>query len=433
MIRSTRFALALAVFAAVAATASAEVTVIRGATVHTLAAAGTIEDATLVLRDGRIERIGRGVAVPAGATVIEAAGKVVTPGLIDAYGRLGIVEIDSEEGSVDSGAKNLPYSAAFSVVDAIDPRSVRIEVNRAEGITHALVAPAAVPGTDGIAPVIAGQAAFIQLGQGIDLVIRSPAGFVFTYGEAGAQNSGGARSAALLRLRELLEDARDYASNRKAFEQGSRREYAATRLDLDALQPLLAGKVPLLAEVHRASDIRAVLRLARDFSLKLVVIGGAEAWRVAGDLAAARVPVVIDVFDNLPSRFETLGATFDNAARLDGAGVEVAFAYSEHYNPRNARQLAGNAVAHGLRYETALAAITRVPARIYGAGASVGTLEPGRAADLVIWDGDPLEATTMAERVFIAGAPMPVESRQTRLRDRYRRLGGPLPQGYSKP
>ncbi|MCC7198462.1 MAG: amidohydrolase family protein [Gammaproteobacteria bacterium] len=431
MIRSICTALA-GIFAFTAA-AGAEVTVIRGAKVHTLAAAGTLEDATLVLRDGRIERIGRNLAIPAGATVIEAAGKVVTPGLIDAYGRLGIVEIDAEEGSVDTGAKNLPYSAAFSIADAIDPRSVRIEVNRAEGITRALVAPAAVQGADGIAPVIAGQAAFIHLGRGNDLVVKSPAGFVFTYGETGAQYSGGARSAALLRLRELLEDARDYARNRKAFDQGSRREYAGTRLDLDALQPLLAGKVPLLAEVHRASDIRAVMRLASEFALKLVIIGGAEAWRVAGELATAKVPVVIDVFDNLPSRFETLGATFDNAARLDAAGVEVAFAYSEHYNPRNARQLAGNAVAHGLRYEAALAALTRVPARIYGVGASEGTLEPGKVADLVIWDGDPLETTTMAERVFVAGEAMPTSSRQTQLRDRYRRPGGPLPQGYAKP
>ncbi len=409
------------------------VTVIRGATVHTLGPAGTIAGATIVLRDGRIEQVGRDLAAPDGATIIEAAGKVVTPGLFDAYGRLGIEEVDLVEGTVDIGAKGLPYSAAFSVAEAIDPRSIRIEVNRGEGITSALVAPAAVPDESGIAPVIAGQAALIRLTGGDEIIASSPAGFVFTYGEAGAAHSGGARGAALLRLRELLDDARDYARNRAAFESGARRNYAATRLDLEALQPLLAGRVPLLIEAQRASDILAALGVAGDYGLRSVIVGGAEAWRIAPRLARAGVPVILDPFANLPESFESLGATLANAARLHAAGVAVAFATSDHNNPRNVRQLAGNAVAHGLPYDAALAAITVVPARIFGADTTSGTLEPGRLADLVIWSGDPLETSSFAEQVFVGGELAPAQNRQTLLRERYRQLGGPLPPGYVKP
>lgn len=418
---------------AAATPALAGVTVIRGATVHTLGPAGTLGTATVVLRDGRIEQVGRDLAIPAGATVIEAAGKVVTPGLFDAYGRLGIEEVDLVDETVDAGAKGLPYSAAFSVAEAIDPRSIRIGVNRSEGITSAVVAPEALPDETGIAPVIAGQAALLRLGGAAEPEVSTPAGFVFSYGETGAANSGGARGAALLRLRELLDDARDYARNRAAFESGARRDYVATRLDLEALQPLLAGRVPLLIEAQRASDILAALRVAGDHGLRAVIIGGAEAWRVAPRLARDGVPVILDAFANLPAAFESLDATLENAARLHAAGVSVAFATSAHYNPRNVRQLAGNAVAHGLPYEAALAAITTEPARIFGAAATTGTLEGGRCADLVIWSGDPLETSSFAEQVFIGGELAPAQNRQTLLRERYRRLGGPWPPGYVQP
>ena len=410
----------------------ADTIALRGAKVHTVGAAGTLENATVVMKDGRIAAVGRDVAIPAGAKVIDVSGRIVTPGLIDAYGRLGVVEIDGESSTVDDSANGLPYSAAFTIEDAIEPRSVRIDVNRAEGITAGLVAPE-TGRSDGLAAVIAGQASFLRLQPGLAIDVKTPVGFVFSYGVAGAEGSGGARSGALLRLRELLADARDYAAHREDYATGARREYAATRLDLEALQPLLAGQVPLLAEVHRASDILVMLKVAREQKLKLVVIGGAEAWQVAPQLAAAKVPVVLDVFENLPGSFESLGATMANAARLHAAGVEIAFAYAEHYNPRNAHQLAGNAVVHGLPYEVALAALTRNPARIFGQGGTLGSLEPGKVADVVVWDGDPLETSTMTTHVFVSGEAAPTVTRQTLLRDRYRNPGGELPPAYVHP
>ena len=413
--------------------AAAETIALRGATVHTMGPAGTLQNATVLLKDGVIAAVGKDLSLPADARVVDVTGQVITPGLIDAYGRLGVTEVDGEAATVDESAKGLPYSAAFSVAEAIEPRSLRIQVNRAEGITAGLVAPEASINSSGLGTIIAGQASFLRLKPGMAIDVRTPVGFVFTYGEAGADLSGGARSAVLLRLRALLDDARDYAAHREAFNNGARREYTGTRQDLEALQPLLAGKAPLLAEVHRASDILVLLKLAREQQLKLVIIGGAEAWEVAPQLAAAKVPVVLDVFENLPSSFEMLGATFENAARLNAAGVEIAFAYAEHYNPRNARQLAGNAVAHGLPFDAALAAITRNPARIYGVGNTLGTLEAGKTADLVVWDGDPLETSTLAMQVYVGGEAVPTTSRQTLLRDRYRTPRGTLPPAYVHP
>ena len=239
-------------------------------------------------------------------------------------------------------------------------------------------------------------------------------------GERGAELTGGARSAAILRLREALQDAADFAANRKAFEAGDRREYSLSRLDLEALVPVVRGELPLVVTADRASDIVAALRLAKELKLRLILAGVAEGWMVAGEIAAADVPVLVEPLDNLPSSFEQLGATIANAARLRTAGVRVAFMNGDAHNARNVRQSAGNAVANGMTWHDALAALTTVPASIWGIAERYGSLEPGKDADLVIWDGDPLEVTTYADVVLIRGVEIPMESRQTLLRDRYR-------------
>lgn len=180
------------------------------------------------------------------------------------------------------------------------------------------------------------------------------------------------------------------------------------------------GEQPLVVAVHRASDIVAVLRLAKQLGLRLILAGVTEGWKVAREIAAADVPVLVEPLDNLPQSFEQLGATLENAARLRAAGVRVAFMNGDAHNARNVRQSAGNAVANGMSWHDALAAMTIVPAGIWGLADRYGSLEPGKDADLVIWDGDPLEVTTFADMVFIRGQEIPMESRQTLLRDRYR-------------
>jgi imidazolonepropionase-like amidohydrolase len=187
------------------------------------------------------------------------------------------------------------------------------------------------------------------------------------------------------------------------------------------LQQYLSGTGVVVFDVDRESDIRQVITLAQREKLHAIVKGGTEAWRVAPELAAAHIPVVLNPLDDLPSSFDGVGATLENAAKLNRAGVKIAFTLDDPqpHNIRKVRQTAGVAVAHGLPWEAALAALTRNPAEIFGVAARNGAIARGRPADLVLWSGDPLEVSTLAERVFIEGVSQPMQSRQTLLRDRY--------------
>src|SRR5690606_12391666 len=184
-------------------------------------------------------------------------------------------------------------------------------------------------------------------------------------------------------------------------------------------KPYLAGG-RVVFSVDRAADILQVLALAKRHGMRPVIAGGAEAWRVAEALAAAKVPVLLDALDNLPGNFDRLGATLENAARLHAAGVTIAFSQrgDATHNARKVRQLAGVAVANGLPWDAALAALTRNPAEVFGQ-ADRGRIAVGQLADLVLWSGDPLEVTSWAEQVWIAGKPQPMRSRQTELLERY--------------
>lgn len=410
--------------AATAATASP--VAIVGATVHTVGPAGTLGRATVVIDGGRIVAVGKDVAIPAGARRIDAAGKVVTPGLFDSVSRLGLVDVGAVTGSNDVSATGDRLTAALDVTDALNRDAVSIAVNRIEGLTRAVVAPA--PG----GRLLAGQAAVIDLTGAADFVVRPRVGLFAVLGEAGAGFSGGSRAAAMLFLREALADARDYAAHRGEADRSQRRAYVLSRLDLEALERVVRGEEPLVVTVHRAADIEAVLRLAREEHLQLILAGVTEGWVVARQIAAAKVPVLLTTTSNLPSNFERLGATLENAARLQAAGVTVALMSGEGFNPRNLKQEAGIAVANGMPWAAALAAVTINPARIWGLADRVGSLEPGKDADLVVWDGDPLEVTTFADHVFIRGREMPMESRQTLLRDRYLHPGD-LPPVYRHP
>jgi imidazolonepropionase-like amidohydrolase len=412
------------------ASAHAETVAITGGQVHTLGPAGTFKNATVLIRDGRIAAVGPGLSVPSDATVIDASGKVVTPGLFDPQGQLGIVEISQIGNTVDSAQSDGRYTASFEIADAINPRSTLIPINRIDGVTRAMVAPTSA-GAEGSSPIL-GLGSVIHLG-GVDgyLVARNAALFV-RLGESGSTLAGGARGNTILALREALEDALAYAADPAAYEAGDGRDFQPSRPDLQALMPVLQGQRLMVVRANRASDIRAAIELAERFDIRLAVTGGAEAWLVAEALADARVPVILDPTDNLPASFESLGATMENATRLAAAGVTVAFKADETHNASNIRHLAGNAVAHGLPYQEGLAAVMLNPALIYGLEGELGSLEPGKAADVVVWDGDPLEVTSYPDQVVIAGRIIPMVSRSTLLRDRYRDLDGPLPPAYRR-
>ncbi|HEX6863173.1 MAG TPA: hypothetical protein VF414_10185, partial [Thermoanaerobaculia bacterium] len=281
--------LALAAFPALA-----ETVVITGAAIHTLGPQGTIQNGSIVIEGGKIRAVGPSVPVPAGARRIDARGKIVTPGFLDSFSRIGLVEVNAVEGTNDAETEDDRITAAFNVADALNPRSTLIPVNRVEGLTRVVV----MPNTG--ESLIAGQAALIHLGGPGDYLVRSPLAMFAVLGEGGAGLAGGSRASAMLRLREAFEDTLDFLANRKSFEQGERREYALSRLDLEALSPVVRGELPLVLRVQQASDIQAALRLGREYKLKLILAGVNEGWMVAPEIAAAKVPVLVNPLDNLP-------------------------------------------------------------------------------------------------------------------------------------
>lgn len=405
---------ALAVLLLPAAALHGQTTAITNARIHTISGP-TIENGTIVIRDGRIAAVGADVEVPENARVIDGTGKVVTPGFLDASTSLGIVEIGGVTGTNDAATSNDRLTAAFNVADALNPRATAIPVTRVEGITRAVV----VPG--GFQSILRGQGVLIHLDglRADEMIVRNPVGIYVTLGEAGAGRAGGSRAAAMLLLREALQDARDYASNRNAFQQGNRREYALSRLDLEALQPVLRREVPLIVTVNRASDIMNALHFARQENVRIILSGVEEGWMVADELASADVPVIINSMNNIPG-FDNLGATLENAARLHAAGVTVMLSSFDGSNVRNLRQVAGNAVSYGLPHDAALAAVTQAPARVFGIADRYGTLEVGQDADVVVWSGDPFEFTTSADYVFVRGHEQIRDTRQQQLFERYR-------------
>ena len=411
-VRTARWSILLALLAGTPALAGGQDLAVTGGDVHTVSG-GVLEGATVLVRDGVIVAVGRDVEVPAGVPTLDATGRVVTPGLFDATTSLGLVEVGMVSSTVDAQLQGDPVRAAFDVVDGINPRSVLIPVNRAAGLTTALSAPGG--------GLIAGQAAIIDLaGSSVgEMVVESRAAMVASF-SAGA--AGGARGGASLRLREVLDDARFWRENQAAFSEGRTRELSASRLDLEALAPVLDGETPLVVGVHRASDIEAVLRIAGEYGLDLVISGGEEAWMVADRIAAAGVPVILKPLTNSPGGFDRLGSRFDNATLLDRAGVDVVIGSFTSHNARWLVLEAGNAVRFGLPWDVALRAVTLAPARALGVADRYGSLEPGKVGNLVVWTGDPFELSTRAEAVVIRGAVTSLDHRQLELFRRYREL-----------
>ena len=423
MARSRSFAAVLCgiAFALGAAAAPAETIAVINAHIYSMGPAGEIPSGTVVVSNGKVAAVGPRVAVPPGARVIDAQGGVVTPGLVSTGTPLSTVEIaEGVEETNDNATASDKLSAAFDVQYAVNPESVLIPIARLGGITDAIVTPTIGGRRPRRDMVFAGQAVVIHLGQGGDLVEKAHAGVVLVMGEEGAKIAGGSRAAEFGLLRAMFEDVRAYAKNRANYDLGHSRAYDLSREDLEALIPVIQGQEPLIVSVHRAADIRQVLRLAREQSLKVILEGAEEAWRLAPEIAAAHVPVLLDGRADLPESFDVIGSTLENAARLNAAGVLIAIENPPIYEGgRTPRIDAGRAVAHGLPFGAALASITVNPAVIFGVEGRIGSLAPGRDADLVVWSGDPLEPLSAPTAVIIKGVEQPLRSRDLDLRDRY--------------
>ena len=388
-----------------------------------------ISDGAVLVQGGKVVAAGAVVAIPAGVPTIDAGGKWVTPGLVVAVTDLGLIDVGAVDESNDSDADKSPFSAALDVSAAINPNDQPIQVSRGGGVTRAAVAPL---GTDSI---FGGQGAVIDLGADSNAITKPRAFQYVELGEGGARRAGGSRAATYASLRNALAEARELS----LAPAGARRDdILLNRPDAAALIPVVTGQQPLYVHVERAADIRMVLALKKEFpALKLVVVGASEGWMVASDLAAAGVPVLATPLTDLPNSFEQLGSTQSNVGRMKAAGVKVALgAFGDQ--PRYASQYAGNLVAltkvpgaSGLTWGQAFAAISSGPAEIMGMGDRFGSLRPGRAGDVVIWDGDPLELTSGPVKVFIDGVEQPLSNHQTKLRDRYLNPAeGDLPKAY---
>ncbi len=418
--------------ATVAAPLMAQTVAITGATVAIGDGSEPVQNGTVVIAGGKVVAAGAGVAVPAGAKTIDARGKWVTPGIMSGFSRLGLVEVPAVSQTNDTQAKSA-FSAAIDVVPAINPLANPVAISRTGGVTRAVVAPAAGSG------IFAGQGAVIDLGADMNPITRARAFQFVEMGEEGAAGAGGSRAAAYLTFKTMLGQAQDYAKAPASYD-GRSTDSLLNRVDAQALVPVVNGAMPLMVHAESARDILNVLALKQDFpALKLILLGAAEGWVVAPRIAAAKVPVVAGGLDDLPSSFEKLAATQSNVGRLVKAGVTVAMGLTtgdDGLQVRTANQQAGNMVAltkvpgaTGLSWGQAFRTITSAPAEAMGLGDRLGSLKAGKAADVVIWDGDPLEMTSAPVAVWIDGVEQPMADRQTRLRDRY---ATPAPQSLPK-
>jgi len=403
-----------------ASPASAETIAIVDARLMTMTRAGEIDRGTIVIRDGRITAIGTDVPVPADARIIDGRGGVVTPGFVQADSSLGAVEVSQVPASADRATHSASISAGFDISLGLNPDSILLPVSRLGGITHAVTTPL-YDDRPGRALQFAGQAAVIDLAQRPHMVTRPRVAMVLEMGEGGAERAGGARGASIVALRTALADVRHFAAHRAAYDRGEGRPQILSRVDLEALVPVTEGRMPLIVKVDRASDIREMIALAREEKLRVILDGAEEGWRVADEISAAKIPVILDPLADLPRSFSERDVTMENAARLHAAGVRIILKTGNGtaHRARELRYGAGNAVAWGLPHDAAVAAITVNPAQVFGVADRIGTLVAGRAADLVLWNGDPLEPLSQPRAVFVEGLEKPLAARPLELRDRY--------------
>ncbi len=392
----------------------AQTIAITGGTVYPVSGP-KIEHATVLIRDGRIVAVGANVTVPADATKIDATGKWVTPGLIDGAGQMGLTEISAVPGDNEGALRGSDIAASFNVAEGINPASNLIAITRVEGVTTTLAAPGG--------GWIQGQAVLVDLdGTTIEqMLVKSPVGIVVDMSEGSKDAGGNSRAGVAGRLRRVFNDALEYSRRKADYSRAQMQQLAAPAAELEALLPVLRGQLPLIVYANRVSDMRTALRIGREYKLKLIVFGAAEGWEMAGEFAAAGVPVLVEPMDNIPS-YDALGIRYENAALLAKAGVKVSLLEVDTHNSRRIRQQAGNAVSFGMTWDQALRAVTLTPAETFGVADRYGSLDAGKVANVVVWSGDPFEIATGAEHVFIRGHEVPLTSRQTELLQRYKKL-----------
>ena len=389
-------------------TAYGEDLLLKGGNIHTAAEDGVLENTDIYIKNGKIIQIGKDLKISA-SRVEDLNGKLVTPGFIAPYSQLGIVEIGLVPETRDD--RSTVYSSGLSIVSAFNPHSTLIPYNLRGGITTAL----SVPSSSGL---YSGLASAFSLSSSLEESLISQDIALFSNISSGEDS----RAAKIL----LLEDSLDVASrvvetdswnNERGLPSSS--EYSSR--DIIALKRVLSREIPLIVRADRASDILFLINFSIEKNIKLIISGGSEAWMVAKQLAKTKIPVILEPINNLPSSFNQLGARLDNASILNKAGVKILIASHETHNSYLSRQAAGIAVSYGLPWDVALKSITSNVAEVFGLK-KIGMVKIGYAADLIIWEKDPLEVSAFAQQIYISGKLMSNKSRSTRLRDRYLNL-----------
>jgi imidazolonepropionase-like amidohydrolase len=397
---------------------------IRNATVHTASERGTLQATDVLVKYGRIAAIGK--HLPAGnAQVVDAQGKPLTPTLFGGITDIGVEEVSGESATVDetlalgANAADMQVRPEFDVTLAYNPESVLVPVARVEGIGWTMLGA----GTSAGGSIIGGQGGVVRLDGSLDAI--GPRALFVTLGGDGANLTGSSRAAQWMLLDQLIDEVRGRIPANSKFA-------LLTPAGRTTLATYFGGGGRVMVRIQRAADIARLLRWSRQRGVHIALIGATEGWMVAPQIAAAGVPVFVDALADLPADFDEIGATLENAARLNAAGVRVSFSQSgdASHNARKIRQLAGNAVANGLPWEAGLAGLTSVPATSFGLGGQMGRIAVGQRADLVLWTGDPLDVASVAQQVWMDGRAIPMRSRQTELRDRYMHPDNGLPRSY---
>jgi imidazolonepropionase-like amidohydrolase len=385
------------------------------------------------MKDGKIVAVGSHLSIPADATVIDGRGKVVIPGLFDAGNQLGLVEIPFLSVTDDSTEYTDPVHPELRVVDAFNSRSENIRVARPAGITYSLVVPSG-------GNVIAGQSAIIKLdGESAEqMVLKSPAALHINLGEASKETYGNKEHTPKTRMGEMAllrqeflkaqhfkAETEAHAAHHESDEPSHpHHEKPGPSLKMEALIAALNREIPVVVRANRLSDIESAIRLADEFDLRLVLSEATAAWRIADQLAQRKIPVIVGPILRAPGRIELIDLRLDNAAILQNAGVTVAIQTGSSNGVRDLWFAVGYVMANGLSADSALAAVTINPARIFGLQDRIGTIEPGKDATLLLLDGSPFLVNTHVLKVFIAGKEVDLTNHQTELYELYKKKYG---------
>ncbi len=402
---------------------------LRGATVHPVSGP-EIADGSVLVRDGKIAEVGARIAVPKGARVIELKGLHIYPGMIDSATEIGLTEIEAVREMSDISEIGL-FKPQLRAATAVNPASEHIPVTRANGITTVITSPGG--------GIVAGQSVLMHLSGWTmeDMAVRAPAAMRLEFPRIRMPNRFGASEApetpgrpsayaeAKKRYEQQLRELNDFMESARRYRQAKAAAGAdfETDLKLEAMLPVLDGKLPMLIRADKEKNIKEAIAFADKQKVRMILEHGEEAWKVAAELKAHNIPVVLPPTFRLPEEEDdSYDKPFSIPGELSKAGVKFAFASfgpGSEDNPRNLPYEAAAAVGFGLPYDEALKAVTLYAAQIWGAGDELGSIEKGKWADLIVTDGDPLETRTQIKQMFIKGASVDLDNKHHRLYEKY--------------